>query len=233
MSPNKHILSLTNGLDSHSLKEYLKGLSDINVSLWKGFNALHLSIFGGNLEIIKLILNLGANPNFKISSADIEVSDDDVEPDENITLSEPITEEFLDEINNLGNISAIHISVKNCSIEITELLLERNANPNIYDQGKCTPLHWSVSKNDQETVKLLLAHKANPNAQDIVGNTPLHDAVRRQKVDIINLLLDRDSDPNIKDIFGKSSLDLAKDNSVIFNLLLKKSNKLPDGLSFH
>lgn len=212
-----------NGLNSHNIKQYLKGLSDINAPIWEGLNALHLSIFGKNFEIIKFILSLGADPNCKVSFATVEISKNDIKPDENITLTEPLTEELLEEINSLGNISAIHIAVKNCSPKITKLLLEYNADPNVFDQGECTPLHWAIAKNDQQTAKLLLNHKANPNVQDIVGSTPLHEAIRKNNVEMIKLLLDNNCDVNIKDRFDQNALDLSKNNLTIYNLLFKKN----------
>lgn len=233
MSNNKYITDLINGNDSKDLREYLSGLKDINSPIWRGYNPLLLATTGQNVNIVEYILDLGADTSSIISSSAIDIDEFEVEPEEAIVLDGNAVEELVDELNNLGNVSAIHISSKNGSTKITELLLKYNANPNVYDQGKCTPLHWAVSKGDINATKLLIDFKANPNAQDIVGSTPLHEAVRRKNIAIIELLLAYDFDPNIKDTFDKSALELAADIPVIYNLILNKTDKLPDGFSSH
>jgi ankyrin repeat protein len=74
------------------------------------------------------------------------------------------------------------------NIELTKLLLENKANPNITDQNGSTALHFAVIFNYIDIVKLLVAAKAKTNLKDNRGKTALDYAQVTQNKTIIQIL---------------------------------------------
>ena len=61
----------------------------------------------------------------------------------------------------------------NLCVQVSELLLDHGADPNISDENGATPLHRAASKGNLEIVKLLLQFNCRIDAMDRQGNTPL------------------------------------------------------------
>jgi ankyrin repeat protein len=59
------------------------------------------------------------------------------------------------------------------SFQLTEMLLQNGANPNVGDQFGNTPLHRSASKGNTKITKLLLSYNADTYFQDTKGDAPL------------------------------------------------------------
>lgn len=57
--------------------------------------------------------------------------------------------------------------------EVSKVLLESGANPDIPGNENRTALHEAVKLNNSEEVKLLLQYNADLNARDSSGKTPL------------------------------------------------------------
>ena len=78
--------------------------------------------------------------------------------------------------------------------DITKLLLEKGADPNVVDrENGCTPLHYVASGSeegkDYKTVaELLISHGTNVNAKNWEGKTPLTLAQEAGNTDIVKLL---------------------------------------------
>lgn len=72
--------------------------------------------------------------------------------------------------------------------ELTEYLLNKNADPNITDSTGSTPLFWAVKFGNKELIQLLLKHKADKSQKDSMGMTPFEYAVQTNNKEIINLL---------------------------------------------
>lgn len=76
----------------------------------------------------------------------------------------------------------------NYNRELAELLLQKNANPNIADSNGTTPLIWAVKKGNEELIKLLLQYNANKSHKDELGFTAFEYAIKSKKTNIITLL---------------------------------------------
>jgi len=176
--------------DLDKVNHLLNNITDIDARLWQDFNALLYSVFRNELAITKLLLESGANVNYQIPFTEY-IEHVQIDPETEFVSDEPITEELLEAIQGLGNISALHIAVKNRNYTLCKLLLEFGAQVDMVDQGGCTPLHWAVAQQDEDVVALLLSCKASPNIPDIVGSTPLDEARRRNCANIVYLLTTR------------------------------------------
>ena len=102
-------------------------------------------------------------------------------------------------------------------IQITQLLLSHNANPNKADSQGTTPLHKAMGGFQSETVKTLLEKGAQPNIKNSTGMTPLNtmcwnfydtlDLLQAERrVTIVTELLNAHADPTIKYSWGSTCL---------------------------
>jgi hypothetical protein len=165
---------------------------------------LHVAAAGHRVEIAKLLLEAGANPD----SA------------ENHRRSRPLhyaADGYI--ISELWN-------EKN-QVAMIRLLLKAGAEINAQDKNGATPLHRAVRTRCAAAVKCLLDAGADTTIKNKPGSTPFHLAVQNtgrggsgadiarsaQRV-IIQLFLARGISPKVKDENGKSVVDWAKSDWV-------------------
>ncbi len=109
----------------------------------------------------------------------------------------------------------LHLSARNGSKKVGEVLVERGAAINAQDHEGQTPLHLAAREGQSAMVDLLLLKKAKVNSRDTQGRTPLHHATFRQGNETPLLL-----------IAGRATVD-AKDNKDWTPLYLASLNNLP------
>ena len=99
----------------------------------------------------------------------------------------------------------LYQAVERQNLEITSLLLENNADPNILSSNNRTPLFLAKTK---ELAELLLEYGASPNELDNHYFTPLHLAYNNE--DVAKLLLEYGADINGQNILGRTPLDMVR-----------------------
>ena len=139
------------------------------------------------------------------------------------------------------------------SLEITTLLLDHKADPNLSNNNGRTPLMSAAFAGNDEVVSLLLAHHAKVNAKDKHGRTPLMNAptgsvvkilvgagahleddddsgntalryaVGRGNYEVVKALVESGANVNAKDKEGKSALDIANKRLASFKTDLYRS----------
>ncbi len=89
--------------------------------------------------------------------------------------------------------TALHYAVEHKFKEIVELLIDKNANPNVCDIFGYTPLHWAAKNGDPAIVAILLkARDININIPDKMSQlTPLCLAIQEGHRKIVEILLKR------------------------------------------
>jgi len=90
--------------------------------------------------------------------------------------------------SNDFKVAPIHSSVAAKSFEITQMLLEHNANPNARQQNEVTPLHAAAHNNSPDIVKLLLKSGADKTFRTTDGKTAMDFATEIEAKEIISLL---------------------------------------------
>lgn len=124
-----------------------------------GYSPLGLACFFKRRDVVKALLERGANP------------------------SVPSRDQGFTPLH-----SAVATDAGDATAEIVRLLLDAGADPNVKSHEGGTPLHSAAFTGDLEIAEMLLAYGADPNATDPKGHTPLDIARDRRNVDVAALL---------------------------------------------
>jgi ankyrin repeat protein len=177
--------------------------------------ALHLAANNGNLELVKLLIEKGADVNAK--------TNDDATPlhvaanNDNLELVKLLIENDAD-VNAKTNKGAtpLHMAAVNGHFDIAKLLIENDAKVNEKTNDDATPLHVAANNGNLELVKLLIENDADINAKTnkgaTPGATPLHMAAGNGHFDIAKLLIENDANVNAKTNKGATPLHWAAEN---------------------
>lgn len=222
------ILSALKHGDLQDVKNLIQEGINLDLQDEHGNTALQYSIENGHIDIVKLLLVAGADPNVENSPLSVDLNNKYIEGDDALAM-----EQIINEIRNLKCTSALHSAIKRNDIDSLKLLLEYGADPNVLDLGHCSPLHWAATKNNLVAVKLLLEAKIDPNLQDLAKSTALHEAVRKKNITIIELLIKNGANPNLADIGGETAFDLLGDNQQLLDVILLNCNSIPAGCAIH
>jgi ankyrin repeat protein len=96
--------------------------------------------------------------------------------------------------NSNFKLTALQYAIVNKHNDITKLLLEHKANPNIKGTGGTSPFLIASKYGDVETIKMLLENGADINSEDESGHTALIKAIKRGKTEITDYLLSKEQD---------------------------------------
>ena len=168
--------------------------------IYVGDTALHLAAAGYRVEIVKLLLDAGADPNSAM----------------NRRQSTPLHYAADGYINGPAWDAKRQVKTLGC-------LLEAGAHIDAQDKNGATPLHRAVRTRCAAAVKFLLDAGSDPTLKNKPGSTPFHLAVQNtgrggsgsqeakvaQRQIVADFLL-RGVSTKVKDGKGKSVLDCAK-----------------------
>ncbi|KAJ3076348.1 hypothetical protein HDU98_003930 [Podochytrium sp. JEL0797] len=197
----------------------------------RGFSLLQTAIYGGNLEIVKLLAEKGANveekvfwgvntlrflASGKVKEYLVKVSVGGLVRASGMNpLQEVIVDGIVDRAISLlidpslvsapnsrdDDKTALHYAAEYGHTCILDLMLKLFPSPSSTDSKGRTPLHFAVLREHVSTVTCLLHHGSNPNAQDDTLESPLHHACRSRNIQIISHLLTANANPNLLNAF--------------------------------
>jgi ankyrin repeat protein len=149
------------------------------------------------LEIVRLLLERGANPNMQLFFRPANVNGP---------------------TNTRGSTPLIRAAANN-DLEVVKLLLEHGADATVYMADRQTPIHAVLAgrANEKDALELIkVLHDAGTDVnvvalvvhmQEVRGGSALHYAVRKRYKDVIRLLASYGADMNLKDQDGLTALD--------------------------
>ncbi len=193
-------------------------VSDPTGEFWEERTALHCAARWANLDLVKLLVNRGAevysNPYSSYPAVFIAAGYAKDEPQ-----AQQIVDYFLNEIpdkaeGTLGTGATIHIAARLGFADVVRKHLELDP-LTVHQRGWLgdTPLHWSCHNGHEEIVRLLLDAGADIEADEIncYGGKPLHWASEHE-AHIVQLLLARGAEVDSlnrrhqSDLFGVTPL---------------------------
>ncbi len=193
-SASEAVYEAIKGNDIQAVTAYLNDMGDpdIVVDNTPGTWAmpLHLAAVDGRVEIARLLLDSGANPNAKCS------------------------------LGKTPLYYTIFTTPKEGRLECAKLLLERGADAQLTNKAGTSILHSACMHRDAtglQIAMLLIEHGADVRMQDSFGNTPLHclascraPSVRSRCLEVAKMLLDHGASIDAKNKTGQRAVDLAR-----------------------
>jgi ankyrin repeat protein len=180
----------------------------------------------GHHEIVRILLDAGANPNltdFSNQSALMWAAFKNHPDIVDLLLKFNANPEIKE--SGSGQ-TALISSVIRQQEKIVKLLLEHGADPNLTDNKNQSALMFAAYNNHPDIVDLLLKFNADPEIKESkYGQTALISSVIKQHEDVVKLLLEHGADPNTHAKDGANSLleAVAKNNITIVRELLEAS----------
>jgi ankyrin repeat protein len=178
-----------------------------------GPTPLHYAVSYGHSEVVKLLLEHGANPNAAavvgqpgVTSLMIAAGRGETEI-VSLLLKQKADPNLLDAEGNTALWNAIHAR----KVDVVKLLLANGANPDQPNFDGYPPLVLAIGMlQDKDIVAALLDARADANAKDKYGMTPLHSAVLINRKNFVELLLAKGAEVNIRNKYGQTPLEIAK-----------------------
>ena len=210
--------------------------ADPNAADGLGYTALHHAAFGGDRQMVMLLLRSGARAD--APSAPNKAAPVDLAAEAGHFLLIPLFEAhshchtspahaaaILDDVPALSALSApsqavvgvrdgigrtpLHYSAALNNLRAARWLLAHGADPGARDRRGVTALHLSAEYCAAGTARLLLQYKAFPAPMDVGLSTPLHEAARTGCGTLVKLLLAHGAGTSPLDQTHRTPLDLA------------------------
>ncbi|PKU49240.1 ankyrin sam and basic leucine zipper domain-containing protein 1 [Limosa lapponica baueri] len=184
--------------DVSLIEELLNSGISIESTFQFGWTPLMCAASVADFAVVRLLLDRGANACFEI-----------------------------DKYTVLMAACTAHASEENI-LKTVELLLSRNADPNVTCRRQMTPLMYAARKGYTQVVALLVAHGSHINTQDENGYSALIWAAQHGHKSVIFKLLELGADKNLQTKDKKTAAELAKINkhSEVYSLLSLAANHL-------
>lgn len=204
------IVQATSSNSTRCINILLKYGADINQfesegDYWGAENALCCAVYFPDLDLVKFLLDRGADPSLGGSK-----------------LNTPL--------HRIFQCDGVHVDIY---IKTFKLLIDNGANIHARNYEGQTPLHYAVSSTEMlECIEILLDKGANVNEQDNKGDTPLHryahDLFYEDEIDYAHLLLKRGAYLNVKNNKGETPLDIAKSKENVNDKLVTLLSEYQD-----
>ena len=211
--------NINTSFSNSPIKLYCENISEINKQNENGWTPIYRSIIANNLEVLKELLKLGANPNLtnNIGESPVYLC---VDIDNYEALNILLKNNADCNISKKNGTTPLHLAVKNKKEKFIKILLENGADPNIsnklYNQ---TPLHLAIINKIGEDI--LLCFKKNK--ADFFG---IKDKYDKTPYDYAKEINDEKYFEIIKKIFEIKDIKLEKNINKLDNENIIKENNI-------
>lgn len=199
----------------------------------QGMTALHMAASHNQAEIVKMLIDSGANLRCKdeedstplhaaASEGNLRIVrmlfEAGARLDGWVTIQSMVTDKDVD-----GN-TCLSLAVENGHYDVVKLCLEKRADVNVPNSIYMHPLHLAAVNGDVRIVRLLVEHNARIDVLNNEQATPLHKAAQYNHVQCVEFLVDREADIERRDEENYTPLLLASvyGQAATVDLLIKK-----------
>ena len=199
-----------------------KAAGGINGRDKKGWTPLHWAIFGDAWDLVRELIEAGADLSVGRSQNALEIAK--LMNSETKLIEVFIDAKGVDAIVRDGWTALMH-AARDGHTEVVKTLIEIGANINIQNDNGDTALILAARRGLTEIVKILVENGADMNIKDSrygrtaliyaakdsrYGRTALIYAAREGRTEVVKLLIDNGANMNIKDSrYGRTALDMA------------------------
>lgn len=198
--------------DYKAVEEYIKGGEKVNKPNKKGHFPLWNAVWNQDTQMVKLLLNNGADPKQKFKGKESSIACLEIAAQEGLLEIARLLVNANADIHEMSfrGHTPLRIAARNGRIELVKYFLSKGAEVDTKGDDIATPLEHAASKGHFEIVKLLVENGANINHQDKEGDFPLGEAARGGYVDVVNYLLSKGADMSLKNVNGNTAEELAR-----------------------
>lgn len=213
--------------DFEIVQMLLRAGAAVDAAEAEGTTALHQAVMAGHADVVRLLLDHGADPEIQTDGQGRRVLHTAILSSSRPEVSSLIVPMLLEEgadadgVDTAGRTPLHYLasdwseldSASQAGPEIpgmmVELLAMRGADVNAAGPGGDRPLHLSVRHRKRLVTQQLIHAGADVDVQNVSGDTPLHVAVRGQDLDLVKMLLAGGADVSIRNNSQRTAMELA------------------------
>jgi ankyrin repeat protein len=223
-------------LDIEMVKLLIELGADVNAVNLKNQTALYWTAqscgpFSKSLEIIKTLLDAGADPNIKTQNGRTPFTN---AVDYGRVSFIDLFIEYGADVNTRDNRGRTPIYFTLTEPGITDILIRNGARLDVKDINSQTPLSYFCGYRfiSKSIIEKLLAAGADPNAPDENMNTPLYEIASSledfRSVEAAETLIQYGADVNARNLYGRLPIHQAarRGNTMTLDLLIKSGSEL-------
>jgi ankyrin repeat protein len=162
----------------------------------KGFTALLYGTAGGNCEIVRLLLEAGANVNHQTENNNFALQYALKDSNEAMVRALMEYNPDLNLVDNDGD-TALNCLNSSTSVAVVKLLVNGGLDIDIANKEGSTPLSKAVATQNVEVIKYLIAKKAKVNIMGGPSGGPLHNACALANLELVKILVAAGADVNL------------------------------------
>ena len=183
--PDEGYTNFQEAIQSNNLRivlEKINGGFDVNKPNWMwGVTPLEIAVEEGSLEIVRVLLGAGADPNVGITASPLEIS-----------ASRGCTKIFQELIKagaviEIQDSQALIEAARKGNLEIVQILVEAGVNPNRYSANMTLPLFEAMINFHQETYQYLSHFTSAENVYEINQSALIY-AVESDEIETIKFI---------------------------------------------
>eukprot|EP00300_Choanocystis_sp_HF-7_P007251 c15180_g1_i1.p1 GENE.c15180_g1_i1~~c15180_g1_i1.p1 ORF type:complete len:432 (-),score=92.48 c15180_g1_i1:152-1405(-) len=224
-----HVAAEAGGIEA--LKLLIQYRADINAQTLntEQMTGLHFAAIKNHIHIAKLLIDLKANVNIRSHSggyAPIHLAAMNASVDVAKLLLDFGVDPNL--LTSRKDWRPLHFAAKSeHSRNMTRLLLQRRANPNVLDVDGRSPLYFAVQLNNAEVAGELLRYGANVPRDTATSLSPVTYALKNDCVRVLEAMLASGATLNIPSA-DVSELKLANHNPILVKMIVAHVQCLPN-----
>ncbi|XP_048417933.1 ankyrin repeat and protein kinase domain-containing protein 1 [Stegostoma tigrinum] len=190
----REFLQLLREQNFNNVKKILKK-EHVVMNFVEDYTLLHLAIFTGDVELVRLVLKHGGSVNAQTSRGmtPLIIAVQHGFVDISMLLIEEGADVNLTDEDNWG---PLHFASQNGDDRIARLLLDKDADVNIRERDGWSPLHMASQNGHENIVRILFTRHASLDLQDRDNRTPLHLAAYHGSYNITKLLIGQGANLN-------------------------------------